>query len=793
MDLFYTLGQTLRPQQVTDNTLTSSGVEDVSRAAAGTAYCASRSKVPHSAELASRDNSHDILHAARFQSGVIKTSPESSGTAAGARWTKTAAGAQLWRQLASGPGPSAQPPVSSPASAPPLLSHAAGNRDSSMENTPLWVRMVGELQVPADVASGALAALQQRFGVGVAWDLMRQPWLVQLSSLKLFADDVRKRLHGVDLSSPDGCIQHVTQELYGFVFQMISVVVNHELSPLNLDVSDDAKLLELRGRGFQHKQGWTWLENNCLPDSLLQLLVLCGLVHNGLRSDGVITAEDRKEACQDVRSHFGTVMALMPRSSVDGQEDPTAYMEHYRHADAIVKHFLARFPSERQLPAAGLMLHVHARYDTAASPADLMSISRCVGSAPGLPLHLHLYCSTGAGISGYHYDPLVAQTVVVDLEALAGGAPETSQHAASASTAAASSSGQKHRDAAVWPAVVHVQEQDRSTRSLGAAGGVAGTDDRVGQEQFAVPSRLSGDQAAASPTAHTDGQGDFLQSWEQELRRRVSPQSVDSNKCMARTHRGGQGGQCSNLPTVGRLCKRCAKGGSKPAHGFVDGRVPAAKWKAFGICEQEVSRLKATSGDSSADSCASAVQRDSPPTTMALVRAEASAQSSAPAAPTRPQVPALVKRRATSSSTAAQSSASGLGASLLKRSRHDGQGRCVDQVAPSMAEQYARVAESRAELSADLADEDLRLVTQQFLTQRSASGQAVTVSDIDIARLRAALCSDDELTLVLQLLVGASSIGAEVGRDRWRSTVDQFVGLLHLRHTALQGPRRLGR
>ena len=82
-------------------------------------------------------------------------------------------------------------------------------------------------------------------------------------------------------------------------------------------------------------------------------------------------------------------------------------MQHHRHAEAAVRFFLERFSGPVGVPVEGICLHVHARYDTAASPADEVLIAHRVGSSQGPPLHFHLFCSTGSGSSGYHYDALL--------------------------------------------------------------------------------------------------------------------------------------------------------------------------------------------------------------------------------------------------------------------------------------------------------------------------------------------------------------------------------------------------
>ena len=84
-----------------------------------------------------------------------------------------------------------------------------------------------------------------------------------------------------------------------------------------------------------------------------------------------------------------------------------------------------------------------------------------------------------------------------------------------------------------------------------------------------------------------------LQPWEEVLRKRFSPSNIDPQKCLARVFGKGKGGQCGSLAKTRGLCGRCGRDGADPPHGFVNGAIPTTKWKAFGITEEEVTRLQA--------------------------------------------------------------------------------------------------------------------------------------------------------------------------------------------------------
>ena len=440
--------------------------------------------------------------------------------------------------------------LSAPDSSAVSSASSAGHCDdgqSTMYKTPLWIRMVETLQIPPDVSAGVLAHLQARFGLGLAWDFAMQSWFVDLSSLEAFARNIHARLQGVDLQRLDGCI-HLVPELVGELLSQLEYAVSSHRTPLNLEVSDAEMLVYLRGRGFHRREGRVWGRNNCLPDSLLQLLEILGLVSCGRGQGERLTDPERQVACGEVREHLCAQPELVPRDP-DGSENREAYMQHHRHADAIVKHFVSKYPGPCQLPAVGLCLHVHARYDTDRSPADTWRICGGVGAGQGRAMDLHLYCSTGREIQGVHYDPLVlVRPDLPDADVISIDAgPVSEVPAADGVSIGASSSG--------------------LTTASACKGGGAVLEDAAG--------------AVASSA-------DTLEPWQEELRKMFSPQVPDPHKCLARVFNKAHGGQCKR-PSAGKVCGRC---GPEPAHGFVTGPVPERKWKDFKITAELVSRLK---------------------------------------------------------------------------------------------------------------------------------------------------------------------------------------------------------
>ena len=142
-----------------------------------------------------------------------------------------------------------------------------------------------------------------------------------------------------------------------------------------------------------------------MADSLLQLLI----AHGVLATD--ITDVERDAACEAnrrelVHSHLPN---RRPRDQ-RGRNDPRAYLEHDRHAQASVEFFLRRFAARRlqDLPDEGIELIVYSRFDSDALPVATTRICERLGAGRAGPaLRFCLYNTTGDGISGFHYDPLL--------------------------------------------------------------------------------------------------------------------------------------------------------------------------------------------------------------------------------------------------------------------------------------------------------------------------------------------------------------------------------------------------
>ena len=438
-----------------------------------------------------------------------------------------------------------------------------------------------------------------------------------------------------------------------------------------------------------------------------------------------------------------------------------------------------------------------------------------------------MYNQTGSGVDGYHYDALVRSgagvAVVVD-----GAVPIVVE---------ASSSSGEHVDrrmagvedaaevlaAGTDSAVDHVIAGETENAQEVVVSSAEITEDRE--------ARVLGRHAGAPVTQEHGARGtEDLEPWEEELRRRCTPAVIDYVKCLGRTYAGGRGGQCGKTVKKDGLCGRCG-GGSGPAHGLVTGRVPKAKWKAFGISEADVQRLREGEGaaglKTAGGSCAPARVRPASealgsnaggvseasqlvapeavrPTSVAASQGSVGVAglgvAPSPASASAPRQALLKRRRVAGAKIGpddvvaqdplqedVSAPSAAIGDSCAREGSHM-LGSSVDR--PNLAAEYAHVAESRRSLLL-LSDEDIGRVLQRFLVDHAIAGEAVQVVDSDICRVRAALVSDARLQEVIQHLLGGSllSRGGHAGQDFWSRMVREFPSHLHLVH---RPPRRLG-
>ncbi len=287
---------------------------------------------------------------------------------------------------------------------------ARGRSRDSMLDTHLC-RKLSALRLDEDIVDAVLAEMQRLFGQGLAWELAGAEWLLSWGRWELFVEEVQRAAG----SWSEGLLVHHARRLIKeFLFALCRVVASQvgRGGPVR---TNEGALQELRAAGFVRREAMMW-GNNCLADSLLQLLIFHGIVAEGV---------GRKTACSVNRARLEEQEDLVPRD-VHGCVDFGGYLQHDRHAQPTLEFFFELFAcSAEVLPAAGFRLVVHARSDDDEHPADEMVICEGCGRRAGPCLELHLFNWTGRRHGGYHYDPLLLDPLVVDLVGVGGEAGDS--------------------------------------------------------------------------------------------------------------------------------------------------------------------------------------------------------------------------------------------------------------------------------------------------------------------------------------------------------------------------------
>jgi len=277
-----------------------------------------------------------------------------------------------------------------------------------IQHTPLWRKLADSHHIPGDVVQAVLAGFQHRFGEEAAYKLASERWLCDLENWRNLKKEVQRLC-------PDPGAQVlplVVAPVAEAIFAVARLILHQRDLHIDVDKTDRQALNELRASGWQWREAATWGENDCLADSLLQILLSLRVVVPEDSAGDI--AGQRRTACQAARQHLLQFPHLLPRDPY-GRPQWDEYLQHHRHAEALVRFFLQHFPAgPAPVPRSGFTLVVHARYDTGRLPPDRMELRLPGAFAPGLPLQLHVFNWTGAGLDGYHYDALLQPSAAVD-------------------------------------------------------------------------------------------------------------------------------------------------------------------------------------------------------------------------------------------------------------------------------------------------------------------------------------------------------------------------------------------
>ena len=213
------------------------------------------------------------------------------------------------------------------------------------------------------------------------------------------------------------CRQHEEGELGELVLLALHDAVRRHIKLAHLHsavehISDEQKEAALLRQGLKVGKGNVWRANNCLPDSLLQLMQESGIIAR-------CPEGDREAPCAAVRAALTSLPEDSPlrpsrRDAASNRVlglDDGAFLQTHVHGEFILKFFLRYFEQRdmvlRQLPSAGVRIHVLSRCDSDAIPVEFTDV--CQEEIPNVDedrLDFKLFNRTGEGVSGYHFDPI---------------------------------------------------------------------------------------------------------------------------------------------------------------------------------------------------------------------------------------------------------------------------------------------------------------------------------------------------------------------------------------------------
>jgi hypothetical protein len=271
---------------------------------------------------------------------------------------------------------------------------------ATLQSTALYGKLVALFLDEEYIVVPLLAEMRQVFGDSRARELAQSAWLVAWPRWEVFAEEVLVAAGRSEDFSITASLNILAMRELLFALQRFLIARDKDRP------SDQMKLRSLQAMGFKWAHGEVWGRNNCLADSLLQLLIKHGLIRQSV---------DRRAACKANRVALESQPSLVPRRA-DGRLDLGGYLQHHRHAEAIIRFFFDRFRCRAaDLPAAGFVVYCHANYDDNDHPPDQVLVCEGLGVRVGPPLHFHLFNWVGSGCDGYHYDPLWLTNAALDL------------------------------------------------------------------------------------------------------------------------------------------------------------------------------------------------------------------------------------------------------------------------------------------------------------------------------------------------------------------------------------------
>ena len=236
-------------------------------------------------------------------------------------------------------------------------------------------------------------------------DLANEAWCWEFARWKTLADEASVIW---DKNDVDKSIEMMVPILASTLAVFVRIAARQMPVHLAWEVADAMKIEILRRLGWIIGSGQPWGENNCLSDTMLQLLIHAGVLAKDIQ------LVERQYACAHARLVLCNNVSLTPKAE-NGVPDYTAFFEHARHADPILRILYAHFANRLghiALPGAGLVMSIECRLDTPLAPADILHIGVGLTETKGPAIDVKTFNWTGTGASGWHYDPLFLAPVL---------------------------------------------------------------------------------------------------------------------------------------------------------------------------------------------------------------------------------------------------------------------------------------------------------------------------------------------------------------------------------------------